>query len=111
MFRRLLLFVLCGATIALAGCFGSPAPEAGDEVPPNPVTGVVTDVQSEGIGKIRSFTLTTQGRSYEFHIAEDVEYAFDLGHLQEHRTSAEPVIVEHEEREDGRRYALTIEDA
>lgn len=111
MFRRRLLLVLCCAAIATAGCSDSPAPEAGDDVPSNPVTGVVTDVQSEGIGNVRSFTLTTQGTSYEFHIAEDVEYGFDLGHLQEHRTSAEPVIVEHEEREDGRRYALTIEDA
>lgn len=105
-------FALLIAIAAVAGaCGGSPAPEAGNDAPPNPVTGVVTDVESAGIGDVESFTLTVRGRSYEFHIAEDVEYSFELGHLQEHRTSAEPVIVEHEEREDGRRYALSIEDA
>lgn len=110
MIRRFPLILLAIACLSLAACGGNDAPEGEAEgAAPNPVTGVITDVRSEGIGQVRSFVLTSRGQRYEIHIADDVEYGFDLEHLNEHRISADPVVVEHEER-DGRRYALSIED-
>lgn len=73
-------------------------------------TGVVTDIESAGIGEVSSFTLKSGDETVEVLIDPDKEYGFDLGHLHEHLASSEPVIVELEER-DGERYALSIEDA
>lgn len=96
--------------LSLGACGDDPPPA--EEIPavPNPATGVVTHVESEGIGNVTGFTLMTSGRSYEFNIDPDLDYGFDLDHLNEHRVSAEPVVVEHEER-DGSLVALSIEDA
>ena len=47
---------------------------------------------------------------HTIHIAEDVDYGFDLAHLHEHRTTGEPVRCVFEVR-DERLYALEIADA
>lgn len=108
---RLAVGVLSVSLLAVA-CGGQSGPEPEDTSgAPARVTGVIVDIDSAGIDDIRAFTLRSEGQTYEIHIAEDVEYGFSLGHLQEHRVSSEPVVVDLEEREDGRLYALSIEDA
>ena len=77
---------------------------------PDQVTGVVIDIVASEIDDIQAFTLKDGDMQYDIFIADDVEYGFPLGHLQEHLQMAEPVTVDLEER-DGQLYALTIEDA
>lgn len=50
-----------------------------------------------------------EGSRVEVWIADDVQYGFDLEHLQEHEDSGDPVRCALEER-DGRAYALSIAD-
>jgi hypothetical protein len=91
--------MLLGACSGEAGCA-----DAGRR------TGVVTDITSEGIGRVESFELKSGDETHEILIDPGVEYDFDLGHLHEHLASSDPVVVDLEER-DGALYALTIEDA
>lgn len=88
---------------------GESAPHGEASLVPSSVTGVLVDLQSKGLADVRSFTLKSGTNVYEIRIAEDVDYGFALGHLNEHLTSSDPVRVELEER-DGRLYALSIED-
>lgn len=101
--RLLALSLMLAAS--LAGCSKEESVGA-----PEQVTGVLTDVDSQGIGDIRGFTLKDGDEVYEIAIDLNVEYDFDLGHLQEHLSGSLPVTVELEER-DGVLYAQTIEDA
>lgn len=108
--------------LAIGACGGDdPAPTADDPAPtpiasppiaspPDQVTGVLIDIVSSEIDDIQSFTLKDGDMQYDIFIAEDVEYGFPLGHLQEHLQMADPVTVDLEQR-DGKLYALTIEDA
>lgn len=90
---------------------GSTATTVATESPPSEVTGVIVDIESQGgFGNVTSFVVKDGDSSYEIFIAEDVDYGFPLGHLNAHRTGAEPVRVVLEER-DGQLYALAIEDA
>ena len=79
------------------------------DAPPSEVTGVILEIEGEG-SDITAFTLRSEGELYEIRIDPSVDYQFDLGHLRQHRTGAEPVVVDLEER-DGALYALSIEDA
>jgi hypothetical protein len=105
--RSALRLVAVALTLALAGgaCSSEEPPDAPDQV-----TGVLTDVESFGIGDIRGFTIKDGSDTFEINIDPEVEYGFDLGHLQEHLSGSLPVTVELEER-DGVLYALSIEDA
>ena len=95
--------------VALSACSddggGVPASDA-----PGEVTGVLTDIESASIGDVQGFTLKDGNKTYEILIDDEVEYGFDLGHLQEHLSGSLPVRVELEER-DGAIYAVTIDDA
>lgn len=93
------------AVLLLAGCG-----EAADDAAPSELTGVIVDVTSSGLNEVSSFELRAEGENHTISIADDVDYGFPLGHLQEHVASAGPVKVELEER-DGELIALTIEDA
>jgi hypothetical protein len=112
------LIVVLASCLALAGiaCGGDGAegPAAGEPVAaedaPGEVTGVLLDVESEGVGEVTSFTLKEGDDTYEIFIAEDVDYGFNLGHLNEHLTTGDPVRVPLEVR-DGRLYAVSIDDA
>ena len=84
------------------GTLGPPAPDR--------VTGVIVSVEAESLEEVTSFELKDGNVTYEIFIADDVDYGFPLSHLQEHVTTADPVTVDLEEREDDRLYALTIED-
>ena len=96
------------AVLALAaGCGG-----AGDaaEPPPPEATGLITDVREQD-GRVTEFTLESLDGVYEVRIADDVDYGFDLRHLHEHERKREPVRCDLEQRDDGRIYALRIDDA
>lgn len=95
----ILMFTACGSDDDT-----TPVPE-----PPSEVTGVILEVDSEGVDDVRSFRLKEGDQTYEIFIASDVDYGFPLGHLSEHLTSGDPVKVPLEER-DGKLYALSIED-
>lgn len=76
------------------------------------VTGVIVAVDSAGLADVRGFTLrTVDGDLIEFSLAELENGAeFPPGHLAEHQTTAEPVVVRWREA-DGTRYAIRIVDA
>lgn len=76
---------------------------------PSRVEGVIVHIDSIAIDDVNGFTLKDGEVTYDIRIADDVDYGFPLGHLQEHVQSAGPVAVDLEER-DGKLYALTIED-
>lgn len=91
--------------VSTACSSGAEGPPAGDPT----LEGVIVAIDSAAIDEVTSFTLKDGGDTYEIYIADDVEYGFPLGHMQEHLQGAEPVKVETETR-DGKLYALTIED-
>lgn len=102
---------LACALLALAGCGGTePGDGAAAEKAPDRVTGVILEIESESLEEVTSFTLKDGDVTYEIFIADDIDYGFPLGHLQEHLSTAEPVAVDLEVRDDDRLYALTIED-
>jgi hypothetical protein len=61
----------------------------------SPVAGVVVSVQSEGLDKVRGFTLrTAPGAVLQFTLGQlDDPTAFPPGHLSEHQASAVPILV------------------
>lgn len=93
------------AVVLLAACGGNGGAEA-----PSEVTGVIILLDTDETGSIKGFSLRADAETYEIRIAEDVNYGFDLAHLNEHMTTGDPVRCRLEER-DGDLYALTIEDA
>lgn len=108
MTKRLLgtLLALC---CVLPACGGSDASE-GSVKDSFTATGVIVKIDSEGIGKVRGFTLKTSEGTLEVSIDPDVAYEFPLDHLHEHLAASEPVECKLERR-DGKLYAVTIEDA
>jgi hypothetical protein len=100
----------CLATLVLAfsgviaGCGGSD-----EDAAVSGVTGIVTRVD-RGASGVRAFTLESDGRSLEILIAPDVDYGFDLAHLDVHAATRDPVYCTLERR-DGELYALSIDDA
>lgn len=117
--RKLIALACCCGVLLGAACGwddgggDAPAAEGGLVAAadaPNEVTGVLLDVESEGLGNVTSFVLKDGDDRYEVFIAPDVDYGFDLGHLTEHLTSGDPVRVPLEVRDD-KLYATAIEDA
>jgi hypothetical protein len=114
--RRLIVLLVAALALLGAACGGDDgeAPAEGEPVAaedaPDEVTGVLLDVESEGVGEVTSFTLKEGDETYEVFIADDVDYGFALGHLNEHLTTGDPVRVALEVR-DGRLFALSIDDA
>ena len=74
------------------------------------IEGVVVDVESSGLNEVTSFQLRHDDDETTVYIIEDHDYEFPLGHLNEHLSSGDPVIVTGEVRE-GRLFAESIEDA
>lgn len=106
------MHVLGVVVVALlaSGCAGSEAdPDVRTEVPAQ-VEGVVVEVDSEGLGEVRAFTLKDGDRLYEVAIDPVIDYGFNLDHLQEHVATADPVVVELEQRDD-ELVATAIDDA
>jgi hypothetical protein len=98
------------ATICLLAALGGAACNDNAEPSHGEVTGVIVEVQGEGLGQVETFTVRSEGETFEFVIDEAADYGFPLDHLNEHRVTGEPVVVVYEERE-GSLVALEIEDA
>ena len=99
------------AILAVAGCGGSRVPSAGATVmagpsagstavasavlPTSPVSGIITNVRSQGLDRVLGFTIrTTSGELVTFVVGRlDDPAAFPPGHLAEHQASLQPVIV------------------
>lgn len=99
--RSLVAVLIFAASLVIACADSKPAVDQ--------VTGVVVEIESEGLEDVRSFTLRSEGETYEIFIDPNVDYGFALSHLNAHRASAAPVTVDLGER-DGRLYALSIVD-
>ena len=91
-----------GVVLALSAC--------ADEPPPRRLTGIITEVRSSGLTRVDSFTLRSQGETYEIHLADDAELEFPPAHLSEHQATGDPVRVAIDERGD-ELYAVSVEDA
>ena len=123
-----ILFVAVGLTLVAAACdiATSDQPSAGTavptvsveapsfEVPPprSPVAGVITSIDSQGVDKVKGFTLRTRsGVDLTFLIGQlDNGVEFPPGHLAEHQASLEPVLV-YFKVEDGKLVVYHLEDA
>lgn len=98
--NRRLAALLLGGAMLLAACGGSVST----------VRGVVIEVDGD-LTSVQSFTLRADGGELiELVPAPDGTFTFPLSHLQEHRASLSPVVVEIEDRE-GVRVAVWIGDA
>ncbi len=74
---------------------GSPGASASSEVPESPIVGLVTKIDSEGLDKVKGFTLrASNGQDLTF-VLGDLDNAADFapGHLAEHMAAADPVLV------------------
>ncbi len=93
--------------LALPGCGGDAASETGGR---RVIVGIVATVEATSLVDVESFTVRSDGETFEILIDPDVTYAFPPEHLRAHAIGSEPVRVEVEERSDDL-YALSIEDA
>ena len=103
------IFLVLALAVALAACGGDDSGDAGATEAPGEITGVITEIESEGLDQVNSFVVKDGDDVYNVLIATDVDYGFPLGHLHEHRATGDPVRVELETR-NGDLYALAIED-
>jgi len=91
-------------TLLLTGC--TPADQA--------VDGIVVDIDSEGLGRMRAFTLRTRdGESVTFDVAGPMDLsgeAFPPDHLHQHMALGEGVAVAYDVI-DGRFVATRLVDA
>jgi hypothetical protein len=112
---RVVLIAIAAVSFALAACGSdedsvSRSQDSGQGEAPQEVTGPIVDIEAEGLGDVRSFTVKSGPQTYEILIDTHVDYGFPLSHLNEHRISGDPVRVELVER-NGSLYAQTIVDA
>jgi hypothetical protein len=102
---KALVLVSSVALVLIAACGGN------SEATPDVVTGVITEVTwNDDRTAVQSFKVDAQGDDYEIRIDDEVDYGFDLAHLEEHRDKHEPVRVKLRER-DGTLFAERIDDA
>jgi len=80
--------------------------------PRSPVAGVVTSIDSQGLDKVKGFTLRTRsGIDLTFVIGQlDNGVEFPPGHLAEHQASVQPVLV-YFNVEGGKLVVYHLEDA
>jgi hypothetical protein len=71
------------------------------------VTGLITSIERDGMGRITEFTVEGANRTVDVHIARERDHGFDLEHLEAHRAERLPVRVTLEER-CGALYAVEI---
>jgi hypothetical protein len=96
------------AVVLLASCGGDSATEA-ERAPPSRLTGVITEVRTDG-EDITGFELEAPSGRQEILIDPDRDYGFGLDHLFEHQRTGDPVVVDLETRR-GDLYAVSIVDA
>lgn len=87
-----LIIMVTGAVVLFSG---PRVPGPADAPEPLSLIGVIVGVESEGIDKVRGFTLRTQGGStIKFAIGKlENGEAFPAGHLVEHQATAQQVRV------------------
>ena len=114
--RNLFAFVLAAVIAAAAGAAillgGTGAGTVDGSANGPSLIGVIVGVNSEGLDKVRGFTLrTSDGATVEFSLGSlENGAAFPPGHLVEHQATAQPVKVWY--RLDGTiRLAIRLEDA
>jgi hypothetical protein len=128
-----ILFVAVGLTLVAAACdiatseqpaSGAPtssgaAPSVSFDIPSfavpeprSPVAGVITSIDSQGLDKVKGFTLRTRsGVDLTFLIGQlDNVVDFPPGHLAQHQASLEPVLV-YFKAEGGKLVVYHLEDA
>jgi hypothetical protein len=76
------------------------------------VVGVIVSVQSEGLGRVKGFTLRTTDQGSLAFVIGDLENGseFPPGHLVEHQATAGPIRVWYR-TEGGTKVAIRLEDA
>jgi hypothetical protein len=81
-------------------------------IPQSPVAGVVSSIESQGLDKVRGFTLRTRsGVDLKFVIGVlDNGADFPPGHLAEHQATLQPILVWFKV-EDGKLVVYHLEDA
>ena len=73
-------------TPGTCACSAAPPP------PSSPIDGVVVGVDSEGLGRIRGFSLLSAGSTYRFQVgALENAAEFSPSHLSEHMATSEPI--------------------
>jgi hypothetical protein len=101
--------ILLAGLVLLTACAGEASPNAEPTPAPQKVTGLITELRSEG-GRFVSMVIETRQATHEILIDPARDYGFGLDHLQVHADDRLPVFVEVEER-DGALYAVSILDA
>jgi hypothetical protein len=97
--------LLATALIISAACGDARPDEA-----PQSATGLIVEIRRDE-GRIAAFTVETRDDSrYDIAIDPELDYGFDLEHLQFHLDQQLPVLVRIDER-DGTLYATEILDA
>jgi hypothetical protein len=100
MARHARLSALGAALVLLAGCGGdgsTSGDDGGDA--PREVTGRITTIERTD-GRISALDVTSDGKSYRVVVAADIEYGFDLEHLEQHQSQHLPVRCPLEQRGD-----------
>ncbi|MFP3914088.1 MAG: hypothetical protein ACLFWM_04375 [Actinomycetota bacterium] len=85
-----LLLIAAASLVAVGACASSGENEA---------TGIVVGVEGE-LEDVEGFTVLVDGEQMEFETIPEGDYAFPLGHLQDHLRSGEPVLIRWEEQGD-----------
>ena len=104
------LAALVTATVLLIACGGGGNSETEPGEAPSTLTGVITEVESSGLTEVEGFTLSVEGETYEILLDPNVNMGFPPAHLNEHKTTGDPVKVDLAERS-GKLYAVAIADA
>jgi hypothetical protein len=94
---RARLIAVAAALALVAGCGGAPASSDGDAR--REVTGRITTIERMH-GHISALDIESDGRRYRVVVARDIDYGFDLEHLQQHLSQHLPVRCPLERRGD-----------
>jgi hypothetical protein len=107
--RRLVALVAAVIAVAVAAALVAGTARPADRATE---TGVVIDVRATSLTEVQAFTIrTADGRTVTFRVGElENATAFPPGHLNEHRATAQPVVVTYLDEADGPR-AIRIDDA
>lgn len=104
-----IMAIVLPLTLILGAC-GDTGSEPGQGGGNRTIVGIVTDVEATSLTNVTSFSLRSEGSTYEIGIIPSIVYSFPPGHLRAHAIASEPVRVEVEDR-GGNLIALTFEDA
>ena len=107
---RLRLVVVALVALVAFGACGDDPPDQSRAPAPEEITGPVTKVDSESLGDVTSFEVRHEDEVFQVFIDPEINYGFNLSHINEHLASGDPVRVGLDEQ-DGKLYATVIADA